>query len=96
MFFKGLLITLTCFSAIVCTASLINLLDLRFSRFVRPLFPYLGLLLLFIALWPDTLFFSVLICSAALTFFYAAYRLKPFGGFRCGSCHGKSKGRPRF
>lgn len=96
MFFKGLFISITSFSVIVCTASLISRADLRFSRLIRPLFPCLGLLLLFIALWVRTLLISVLICSGSLTFFYAACRLKPTGCFRSGSCHGKSKGRPRF
>ena len=95
MFFKGLFISITSFSVIVGVSSLVGTLDFRFSRLVWPLFPCAGILLLFAALWVSTLFLSVLLCSAALTFFLAACRLKPSFGRRsnCRSC--KSKGHPR-
>ena len=96
MFFKGLFLSLVSFIAIVGVTTLITFAEFRFSRLIRLCLPALGMLLLFIALWSRSLFLTVFLCSAALTFFYAAHRLKRVGGCRPG-CHScKPKRRLHF
>ena len=87
MFFKGFFISLISFLTILLFSSLISSAELRFWRLLLPCLPVLGFLFLFVALWTSHLYITVIFCSAALTFFYAASRLKK----RC-RCH--PAGRP--
>ena len=66
-----------------------DLRKFRFSRLTLSLLPILGFLFLFAALWSAYLSLSVLLCSGALTCFYAASRLKK----RCRCC---SAVRPQY
>ena len=88
MFFQGFFLSLVSFGTILLLSSLISSAEFRFLRLLLPLLPILGVLFIFAALWTSYLFLSVLLCSGALTCFYAASRLKK-------SCRCHSACRPQ-
>lgn len=76
MFFKGLFLSFISFATILLLSSGISYAESRFFRLLLPCLPFLGCLFLFVALWTSYLYVTVIFCSAAITFFYAASRLK--------------------
>ena len=76
MFFYGLFLSLVSFFTILSLSALLGAVPSRFLRLLLPLFPLLGLIFLLIALFAAYLYIIILFCSAALSCFYAASRLK--------------------
>ena len=76
MFFQGFFLSLVSFGTILLLSSLISSAESHYFRLLLPCLPFLGCLFLFVALWTSYLYVTVIFCSAAITFFYAASRLK--------------------
>lgn len=95
MFFRGLFLSFISFAAIVGVTNFITFAESRFFFLLRPFLPFLGILLLLFAPWCQYLAITILLCSAALTFFYAACRLKHFGGCCTGKRSCNTKRHPR-
>lgn len=96
MFFRGLFLSLVSFFTIIGIISFITFAEHRLPRLLLPFLPFFGILLFFIALWTHYLYITVIFCSAAITFFYAAHRLKRIGGCRSAGKYCNTKRHPRF
>lgn len=84
MFFKGFFFSLLSFIVIVGVTACIGRLERHIARRILWLILLIiGIILLFTALWISSFWLSIIFCTAAITFLYAASQLRQTALCRC-------------
>ncbi|MCI8632791.1 MAG: DUF4491 family protein [Lachnospiraceae bacterium] len=76
MYFQGIFFSVICFSVVIVCEPFVSRAESLFSNRIWPLLLCAGIVLFFISVLICYAWISALLCSAALTLLYGAFKLK--------------------